>query len=39
MYLKATSLQLGLLINFGSTGILDWKRFVHTQTSKSIKLY
>jgi GxxExxY protein len=37
-YLKATGLQLGLLINFGSTGILDWKRFVNTQTSKSIKL-
>ena len=27
-YLKATGLQVGLLINFGSTGRLEWKRFV-----------
>jgi GxxExxY protein len=27
-YLKATGLQVGLLINFGSTGQLEWKRFV-----------
>ena len=27
-YLKATSLRVGLLINFGSTGRLEWKRFV-----------
>lgn len=27
-YLKATKLQVGLLINFGSKGLLDWKRMV-----------
>jgi len=27
-YLKATSLKVGLLINFGSKGKLEWKRFV-----------
>jgi GxxExxY protein len=27
-YLKATSLKVGLLINFGVTKRLDWKRFV-----------
>ncbi len=27
-YLKATELKLGLLINFGSRGKLEWKRFV-----------
>ena len=27
-YLKATSLKLGLLINFGSRGKLEWKRYV-----------
>jgi GxxExxY protein len=27
-YLKATGLRVGLLINFGSPGLLDWKRFV-----------
>lgn len=30
-YLKATGLQLGLLINFGSPGKLEWKRFVRTR--------
>jgi GxxExxY protein len=29
-YLKATGLQVGLLINFGSVGKLEWKRFAHT---------
>lgn len=28
-YLKATGLKVGLLINFGSHGKLDWKRFVY----------
>lgn len=28
-YLKATGLKVGLLINFGSDGKLDWKRFVY----------
>ena len=27
-YLKATSLRVGLLINFGSKGRLEWKRLV-----------
>lgn len=27
-YLKATSLRVGLLINFGSSGRPEWKRFV-----------
>ena len=27
-YLKATGLRVGLLINFGSPGRLEWKRFV-----------
>jgi GxxExxY protein len=27
-YLKATGLKVGLLINFGKVGKLDWKRFV-----------
>ncbi|MBI4675204.1 MAG: GxxExxY protein [Chloroflexi bacterium] len=27
-YLKATGLRVGVLINFGSTGRLEWKRFV-----------
>ncbi len=27
-YLKATGLRVGLLINFGASGRLEWKRFV-----------
>jgi len=27
-YLKATGLRIGLLINFGSQGKLEWKRLV-----------
>lgn len=27
-YLKATKLKLGLLINFGSRGKLEWQRFI-----------
>jgi GxxExxY protein len=27
-YLKATGLRVGVLINFGSPGLLEWKRFV-----------
>lgn len=27
-YLKATRLQVGLLVNFGKQGKLEWKRFV-----------
>jgi len=28
-YLKATDMRVGLLINFGSSGKLEWKRFVN----------
>jgi len=27
-YLKATGMKVGLLINFGSSGKLEWKRFI-----------
>lgn len=27
-YLKATSLRVGVLINFGSVGKLEWKRYI-----------
>ncbi len=27
-YLKATGLRVGILINFGSVGKLEWKRFI-----------
>ncbi len=27
-YLKATGLRIGLLINFGSVGKLEWKRYI-----------
>ena len=27
-YLKATGLRVGVLINFGSVGRLEWRRFV-----------
>lgn len=30
-YLKATGLAVGLLINFGSTGKLEWKRMAFTR--------
>ena len=30
-YLKATGLELGLLINFGSSGRLEWKRFIRPE--------
>jgi GxxExxY protein len=28
-YLKATNCRVGVLINFGSTGKLEWKRFIN----------
>lgn len=28
-YLKATQMRVGILINFGSRGKLEWKRFVY----------
>jgi len=27
-YLKTTNLRVGLIINFGDAGLLDWKRYV-----------
>lgn len=30
-YLKATGLKVGLLINFGSHGRLEWKRYVRSE--------
>ena len=32
-YLKATGMQVGALINFGSAGKLEWKRMVRTKVS------
>ena len=34
-YLNASNIQLGLLINFGSTGTLEWKRFILSTDNKS----
>jgi len=37
-YLKATGMEVDLLINFGSKGKLEWERFVFTSSSaKNIK--
>jgi len=30
-YLKATGLPVGILVNFGSLGRLEWKRYANTQ--------
>lgn len=30
-YLKATGMEVGLLINFGSHGKLEWKRYIRTE--------
>ena len=32
-YLKATGMKIGLLINFGSQGKLEWKRYIRTERS------
>ena len=32
-YLKATGIEVGVLINFGSSKELEWKRFVNTKHS------
>jgi GxxExxY protein len=37
-YLKATSLELGLLLNFGSAS-LDWKRLVRHSTRDSVAVH
>ena len=29
-YLKATSMKVGVLINFGSKGKLEWRRYIRT---------
>ena len=33
-YLKATQMKVGLLINFGSHGKLEWRRFIRTEENK-----
>ncbi len=33
-YLKATGIKVGLLINFGSQGRLEWKRYIRTDKNK-----
>ena len=32
-YLRATGYELGLLVNFGHTPLLEWERIVYTKTS------
>jgi GxxExxY protein len=34
-YLKATGLELGVLINFGAVGKLEWKRMVKTSAHRA----
>ena len=36
-YLKATGMKVGLLINFGSKGKLEWKRFVLSRNRNNEK--
>jgi len=36
-YLKATGMQLGLLINFGAKNGLEWKRMVNTKMPQAIR--
>ena len=38
-YLKATGIKVGLLINFGSLGKLEWKRFIRTETDLSSYIF
>ena len=33
-YLKSTGLKVGLLVNFGSQGKLEWKRYIRTGIDK-----
>ena len=37
-YLKASSFQLGLLVNFGKPGELEYERIIRTQTSSKDSL-
>ena len=37
-YLKASSFQVGLLVNFGKTKVLEYERIVRTQTSSKDSL-
>ena len=34
-YLKATGLELGVLINFGAAGKLEWKRMIKSSTNSA----
>ncbi len=36
-YLKATGMKVGLLINFGSKGKLEWKRYVFSKENGTMK--
>jgi hypothetical protein len=41
-YLKAMGMEVGLLINFGSKGKLEWKRYVFSkkyETSSRISVF
>jgi hypothetical protein len=41
-YLKATGMEVGFLINFGSKGKLEWKRYVFSkkyETSSRISVF
>jgi GxxExxY protein len=37
-YLKATGLELGVLINFGAAGKLEWKRMIKSSASNANRL-
>lgn len=37
-YLKATNMEVGLLINFGSHSKLEWKRYVRTSDSQKLSV-
>ncbi len=35
-YLKATKMQVGVLINFGSQGKLEWKRYIRSREVREV---